>query len=182
MQRKLAVLLFVVVIGLPAYLSAQSASGIIAPSRMINWSNAGVQSGIQDRTSICATLSAGASVSQINSAIAACPGGQVVFLNAGTYNLSSGIDFGGHSNVTLRGAGANQTFLVFSGSISCNGLQTDVCIKGDSSWAGGPANTASWSGGYTPGTTQITLSSTNNLSPGNMLVLDQNNDSSDTGS
>ncbi len=182
MQRKLAVLLFVVVVGLPAYLSAQSASGIIAPSRMINWSNAGVQGGIQDRTSICATLSPGASVSQINSAIASCPGGQVVFLNAGTYNLSSGIDFGGHSNVTLRGAGANQTFLVFSGSTSCNGLQTDVCIKGDSSWAGGPANSASWSGGYTPGTTQITLSSTNKLSPGNMLVLDQNNDSSDTGS
>ncbi len=182
MERKLAVLLFVVVIGFPGYLSAQSASGIIAPSRMINWSRAGVQGGIPNRTSICTTLSPGATSSQINSAIASCPSGQVVFLKAGSYNLSSGIDFGGHSNVTLRGAGANQTFLSFSGGISCNGLQTDVCIKGDSTWSGGPANTASWSSGYSPGTTQITLSSTNRLTPGNMLILDQTNDSSDTGS
>jgi len=182
MERKLAVLLFAVVIGFPGYLSAQSASGIIAPSRMMNWSHAGVQGGIQDRTSVCATLSPGASVSQINSAIASCPSGQVVSLKAGTYNLSSGIDFGGHSNVTLRGAGANQTFLVFSGSIGCRGPQADVCIAGDSSWVGGPANSASWSGGYSPGTTQITLSSTNNLTVGNMLILDQANDGSDTGS
>ncbi|MGA8185692.1 MAG: hypothetical protein WB819_18855, partial [Terriglobia bacterium] len=67
MERKLAVLLFVVVIGFPGYLSAQSASGIIAPSRMINWSNAGVQGGIPNRTSICTTLSPGATSSQINS-------------------------------------------------------------------------------------------------------------------
>ncbi|HET7100359.1 MAG TPA: hypothetical protein VFJ52_04345, partial [Terriglobia bacterium] len=122
-----------------------------------------------------------ATSSQINSAIASCPSGQVVLLKAGTYNLSSGIDFGGQSNVTLRGAGANQTFLSFSGGIACNGIQADVCIKGDSSWSGGPANTASWSGGYSAGTTQITLSSTSNLTPGNMLILDQTNDSSDTG-
>lgn len=182
MDRKLSVLFFVVVIGFPVYLRAQSATGIIAPSRMIDWSNAGVEGGIQNRTSICATLSPGASASQISSAIASCPSGQVVSLNAGTYNLSSGIDFARHSNVTLRGAGANQTFLVFSGSISCNGLQADVCIEGDSSWVGSPANTATWSGGYSQGTTQITLSSTSNLAVGNMLILDQANDSSDTGS
>ncbi len=182
MDRKLSVLFFVVVIGFPVYIRAQSASGIIAPSRMANWSNAGVQGGIPNRTSICTTLSPGATASQINSAIASCAGGGVVYLNAGTYNLSSGIDFASHSNVTLRGAGANQTFLVFSGSLSCHGLQSDVCIEGDSSWVGGPANSANWTGGYSAGTTQITLSSTANLKVGNMLILDQMNDTSDTGS
>ncbi|HEX5412876.1 MAG TPA: hypothetical protein VFZ27_13585 [Terriglobia bacterium] len=182
MDRKLSVLFLVVVIGFPVYLRAQSASGIIAPSRMVNWSSAGVQGGIPDRTTVCATLSPGASASQINSAIASCPSGQVVSLKAGTYNLSSGINFDSHSNVTLRGAGANQTFLIFTGSVSCNGFQADVCIEGDSNWSGGPTNSASWTGGYSQGTTQITLSSTSGLVPGNMLILDQANDSSDTGS
>ena len=180
MDRKLSVIFFVVVIGFPVYIRAQS--GIIAPSRMTTWSNAGVQGGIPNRASICTTLSPGATASQINSAIASCASGGVVYLNAGTYNLSSGIDFASHSNVTLRGAGANQTFLVFSGSVSCNGPQSDICVEGDSNWTGGPANPASWTGGYSAGTTQITLSSTANLKVGNMLILDQTNDTSDTGS
>jgi hypothetical protein len=42
------------------------------------------------------------------------PRGQVVLLGAGTYTLASGIDFANHSNVTLRGAGADKTFLIFT--------------------------------------------------------------------
>src|SRR5437879_738018 len=84
-------------------------SGIIAPSRRIDWTRAGVVGGIPVRTAICATLSPGATAAQINSAIAACPAGGVVFLNAGTYALASGITFGGRSNVTLRGAGPDRT-------------------------------------------------------------------------
>lgn len=183
MDRKLSVLFFVVVIGFPFYLQAQSASGIIAPNRMIDWSNAGVEGGIQNRTSVCATLSPGASASQINSAIASCPSNQVVYLNAGTYNLSSGIDFGSHDNVTLRGAGPSKTFLVFSGDTSCNGLGADICIAGSNSWQGGPENTANWTSGYSAGTTQITLSNASNLQPGSsFIVLDQLDDSSDAGS
>jgi hypothetical protein len=181
MERKLAVLFFIVAIGLPGYLQAQSASGIIAPSRMINWSGAGVQGGIPNRTTKCATLSPGASASEINSAISSCPSGQVVYLNAGTYNLSSGISFSGQDNVTLRGAGASQTFLVFSGSTSCNGISTDICVEGASNYEGNPTNSATWTAGYSQGTTQITLSSTSGLSAGDMLILDQLNDSSDTG-
>jgi len=179
MDRKLSVLFFVAVIGFPGFIRAQS--GIIAPSRMTNWRNAGVQGGIPNRTTICATLNPGATAAQINSAIASCPSGEVVYLNAGTYNLSAGIDFAEHNNVTLRGAGANQTFLVFTGSVACRGPNADVCIEGDSSWAGGPANTANWTGGYAQGATQITLDSTTNLAPGKMLILDQADDSSDTG-
>lgn len=182
MKRKFFVLVCMAVVIFPAYIYSQSASGIIAPSRMINWSSAGVTGGIPNRTTICATLSPGASAAQINSAIASCPSDQVVYLNAGTYNLSSGIDFSGHSNVTLRGAGSDKTFLVFTGDASCNGLGADVCIAGSNSWQGGPNNTANWTGGYSKGTTQITLSNTNNLHPGSsIIVLDQLDDSSDTG-
>jgi hypothetical protein len=74
----------------------------------IDWSQAGVSGGIRNRTTICATLNPGATAGQINSAIAACPSGQVVKLNAGTYSLSSGIDFNARSSVTLRGDGPDR--------------------------------------------------------------------------
>src|SRR3989442_10135875 len=107
---------------------AQLWSGILDTSRAIDWNQAGVIGGIPNRTSICATLNPGATAAQINSAIASCPSGQVVFLNAGTYNLNTGLMFNGKSNVTLRGAGPDKTFLVFSGSTGCLVGATDICI------------------------------------------------------
>ena len=105
----------------PARVNAQAWSGIISSSRAIDWSKAGVIGGIPNRTTICATLNPGATASQINSAIAACPSGQVVKLNAGTYSLSGGIVFNNKSNVTLRGAGPDQTILAFSAGGGCAG-------------------------------------------------------------
>jgi len=167
----------------PTGIRAQQWSGIIDPSRAIDWSGAGVRGGIPNRVTNCATLSPGATAAQINNAIASCPAGQVVFLNAGTYNLSSGIDFANHSNVTLRGAGADQTFLLFTGTVSCGGQAADVCIQnGDVNWPGGPTHSANWTSGYSKGTTQIILDSTTGITPGTtMLVLDQLNDTSDNG-
>ena len=180
MYRKwLPIISFMLLVMVPPAAHAQSWSGIIDPSRAVDWSNAGVTGGIPSRTTICATLNPGVTAAQINSAIASCPSGQVVFLNAGTYSLSAGIDFANHSNVTLRGAGANQTFLVFSGGgTTCAGPQADICIQnGDVNWPGGPSNTANWTAGYAKGTTQITLSNTANITPGRtFLVLDQCND------
>src|SRR5881409_992710 len=98
---------------------AQPWSGVLDPSRAIDWSKAGVTGGIPNRTISCAALNPGATAAQINNAIAACPGGQVVRLNAGTYNLSDGIDFSGTNNVTLRGAGPDKTILKFTGSSGC---------------------------------------------------------------
>jgi hypothetical protein len=181
MDRELSVLFFVVVIGFPVYVRAQSAKGIIAPSRMADWSIAGVQGGIPNRTSICATLNPGASTSQINSAIASCPSGGVVYLNAGTYDLSSGIDFAGHSNVTLRGAGPDKTFLVFTGSGVGPYPSADISIYGDYISQNSPQNLTNWTGGYAQGSTSLTLGSTANLSVGRMIVLDQQDDSSDNG-
>ena len=90
---------------IPVVAHAQLWSGVLSPSRAADWSSPGVAGGIPNRTTMCATLNPGATAAQINSAIAACPSGQVVLLNAGTYNLSAGITFGSKSNVTLRGAG-----------------------------------------------------------------------------
>src|SRR6267154_1543910 len=148
----------------PAAVRAQQWSGIINPSRAIDWSNAGVPGGIPNRSSICATLSPGATSSQINNAIASCPSGQVVFLNAGTYSLSAGINFNGHGNVTLRGSGPGQTILQFTGGNSCGGNGGDICVipatafyTGSPSILPGGTQAANWTGGYSKGSSQITL-------------------------
>src|SRR5205809_4497267 len=155
----------------PARVNAQAWSGIISSSRAIDWSNAGVIGGIPNRSTICATLNPGATASQINAAIASCASGQVVFLNAGTYALSSSIRFNNKRNVTLRGAGPDQTFLVFSAGSSCGGMGADVCfINGDGNWTGDPRNVANWTSGDAGGATSIALSNTANLQVGGMLI------------
>lgn len=157
-------------------------SGILDSSRAVDWSDAGVSGGIPTRTTICATLSPGATSAQINSAIAACPSGQVVFLNAGTYNLGSGMINIARSNVTLRGAGAGRTKLVFTGRAGCGGPWTAICVSGTwiSGWNNGtPQNLANWTGGYAQGSRTITLSNTANLQPGTRIILEQNDDPTD---
>lgn len=170
---KFRLLAITVFLSLPLLLCAQTDP--IDASRKIDWTSAGIPGGIPDRTTICDTLSAGATAAQINSAIAGCASGQVVFLNAGTYTLSSGITFSGTSNVTLRGAGADQTFLVINGTTGC--IQSAAMgICGSSSVFPQDASPVSWTAGYSKGTTQITLSSVAGLSVDEMLVLDQCND------
>ena len=154
------------------------AQTIISSSRTIDWSQAGVIGGIPSRATNCATLNPGATAAQINSAIASCASGQVVFLSAGTYTLSSGIRFNNKRNVTLRGAGPDETILVFTAGSSCGGMGADVCfINGDGNWTGDPRNVAAWTGAYATGSTSITLSKTTNLQVGSMLILDQLDDS-----
>jgi len=156
---------------------------IISADRRVEWSQAGVLGGIPNRTTICATLNPGATPTEINNAIAACTNG-VVYLNAGTYTLSSGITFGGTSNVTLRGAGPDQTILAFTGTDTCGGVSANVCIHGASRvWSGSvpSANIRNWTAGYAKGTTQITLDSTAGLKTGTILILDQLDDTIDPG-
>src|SRR5947208_5833800 len=129
MRHKSLFLFPLILLSLSLCSYAQLWSGILDTSRAIDWSQAGVIGGIPNRTSVCATLNPGATAAQINSAIASCPSGQVVFLNAGTYNLSSGIVFDNKSNVTLRGAGPDKTFLFFSATANCQGMNADVCFE-----------------------------------------------------
>jgi len=75
---------------LPTSAHAQAWSGILDPSRAIDWSQAGVPGGIPtNRTKACATIApegtkAGpVAPNDINKAIASCPAGGVVLLQAG---------------------------------------------------------------------------------------------------
>src|SRR5262249_40364235 len=87
----------------------------------------------------------------------------------------------------LRGAGADKTFLVFTGATSCHngyGYPVDICLStpgSETNWSGRPSNQATWTAGYTKGATQITLSGVANLKVGSPLILDQNDDAADTG-
>jgi hypothetical protein len=175
----------------PQSLPAQNWRGILSPERAADWSRAGVPGGIPSRTTIFKTLAPGVTADQISVAIASCPSGQVVFLGPGTYELSTGIDFANHSNVTLRGAGADQTFLVFIGSVERRNISADISVENfdanlphaEDKFAGGPTNTADWTAGYSQGGTEITLSNTANLVAGKSVIcLDQLDDSdTDTG-
>src|SRR5437773_5793009 len=160
MRRKQSLLFPLTLLCLSLCSQAQNWSGIVSHGRAINWSGAGIPGGIPNRTVMCATLNPGATAAQINSAIASCPSGQVVFLNAGTYSLSSGINFSGTSNVTLRGAGPDHTILNFTGAAGCEIYQASVCVAGSSRRSSdNPGTIYNWTGGYAPGTSQITLSS-----------------------
>jgi hypothetical protein len=184
-------LIWVALLCLPRTSPGQAWSGILNPARAADWSKAGIPGGIPKRTIIFRTLAPGATAADINKAIANCPAGQVVFLGPGTYTLSSGIDFANHSNVTLRGAGADKTFLIFTGGVERKGIKSDICIENydgnlphlEEAFPGTPSNTANWTGGYEQGATEITLSNTTNLVAGkSVLCLDQLDDSdTDTG-
>jgi hypothetical protein len=183
-------LLMLLVLALPSVAHAQLWAGILHPFRAIDWSSAGIPGGVPNRTFICATLSPGASATQINSAITSCSsnssalaaGGGVVLLSAGTYSLSG--QFVLKSNVTLRGAGADQTKIVWTdgGGSACSNPGTEhVCFAGSFNYYAQPQNSAPWTAGYTKGATQITLGSTAGLSVGQVLILDQTDDLTDTG-
>ena len=144
-----------------AWVFTQSTPGDPVPSnRRIDWTYTGVPGGIPNRTAICATFSPSATAAAITSAINACNNG-VVFLNAGTYTAAS---LGGtiqvyKSNVTLRGAGADQT--IFTG-------QYVVSLGNGYNVSLGTAIT----GGATKGSTTFTVASTANLSAGTMIEIE----------
>src|ERR1700690_4418978 len=108
---------------------SQAWAGVLSSSRAIDWSKAGLPATLPDgettanpwtppiRNTICQTLGAGASASTISAAIVSCTStssGSVVILPAGTSTLSSELDLYGQ-NVTLRGAGPQQTFINLNG-------------------------------------------------------------------
>ncbi len=98
---------------------------LLPADRATTW-NPGIPGGVPARTTVCATLSppSGDAASAIQSAINACPAGQVVQLSSGTFTINSGIIFL-NKGVTLRGAGANLTTLKRT-----NGAQPGTYIPG----------------------------------------------------
>jgi hypothetical protein len=175
---------------IPTLAHAQAWSGIIHPSRAIDWTSAGVVGGIPARSGTpCATINPegrpGAPVppTDVNAAIASCANstGKVVYLNPGSYYFNAPIIFYSadktvtYNNVTLRGAGADKTLLYF---FATSGENCDICIKsGTQGYYHAPAYTANWTAGYSKGTTSITLDNVTNIKANStVLTLDQCND------
>ncbi len=159
-MRKLAEFTLIALLAFPPLASADP----VPASRRTDWTYTGVPGGIPNRTTICATFSPGATAAAINNAITSCNNG-VILLNAGTYTSAS---LGGaiqlyKSNVTLRGAGANQTTLTGLDIINLgNGFNVSL----------GTAIT----GGASKGSTTFTVASTANLTVGTMIEIDRADD------
>ncbi|HUP77440.1 MAG TPA: hypothetical protein VM260_02690, partial [Pirellula sp.] len=170
---------FISVFLLLAFCIAASASDPLPANRKlggIGWAGlVGVPGGIPNRSTIYATFSPGATTADIQNALNNCPSNQVVFLNAGTYNLTQLTM--GRNGVTLRGAtnqwGQPATVINSSG----HGLLIGSCCN----WYGAfgapsSANTKAWTSGFAQGTTSIQVANTTGLSPGMLVYLDQYND------
>lgn len=124
---------------------AQPWSGIIAPSRAVDWTQAGIPGGVPSASwtqcgpTIAAYGSSGspASPSTISNALnhtgagyTGCTPPYYIQLGAGTFYLNSGIWFGFTDQVELRGMGADSTFMVFSGQNGCGGIYSGICEGG----------------------------------------------------
>jgi hypothetical protein len=151
-------------------LSGTAGAEIIGPDRRITWTP-GVSGGIPARTTICATISpsGGDDAAAISSAIKNCPADQVVQLSAGTFTLSEEISI--NKNITLRGAGPTYTVLMVTGT----GNQK-VSMGG----SGGMGASIAVTGGYTRGSTSITVAKASAITTGNFLLIDQKNENTTT--
>lgn len=163
-------------------------SGILAPTRAVDWTQAGIAGGIpsgswsQCGPTIAAYSGSGSTIvnalNHSGAGYTGCGSNTYVQLGAGTFNLSTGIRTMGVSNTELRGMGADQTHLVFTGASTCQG-GNGTCLIGfessDGTYPNGPpANVFSWTGGYSQGSTSLTLSSGSNIIANQtMVVLDQ---------
>jgi hypothetical protein len=194
--------LFLLLLIIPSCVHAQAWSGIIDPSRAVDWSRAGVPGGVPNRTTQCGptiaaygTSSNPGSATTINKAIAACPAGQFVSLGAGTFYIDADImnALPYTSNVTLRGQGANSTFIIFSPGTSgnCQGMGAAICLTGSNNSANNEDNVCDWIAGYSVGANVITLANCGSTTPaigalgglhvGSVITLDQLDEATDTG-
>lgn len=168
----------------PAGVSAAVNTSIIPADRVTVW-NPGIPSGIPTRTTVCTTVNASTygngstnAAGGINSAISACPSGQVVQLSAGDFLITGSINM--KSNVTLRGAApcvttatgrlcTGATRILKSAVAGWNGL----VIGSDPDPSGGSTNFTS---NGIRGNTTVTVASTTGLSSGQFVLIDATTD------
>jgi len=195
MRSKSLLLSLIAVVCVSTFSQAQQLwSGILDPTRAIDWTGAGTTiptNWVQCVTSQCNTVSSGTTVTaaSINAAIASAPNNTYVLLPAGSFTLAAMINFGNRSNVILRGAGSNSTFITFGAAVgnnNCAGFGgANICVVTANSGDGGDQtynNNANWTGGYAAGTTSITINSftkggIGGLQTGSLVFLDQLDDS-----
>jgi hypothetical protein len=169
----------------------QQWSGILNASRATNWSAAGVVGGIpsaswtQCVTSACQTVTtngASSTAAQIAAAWTSAPPNTYVLLPAGTYHIA-GLCLQGQNNVALRGAGANQTFIVSTGGTSCGAsVSAGIQIVGAGSNSNfSPDNLTTVSGNLSQNSSTVTFAAVPNLRVGSYAILDQLDSTTDLG-
>src|SRR2546422_2739671 len=171
MRRTTLLLFSLILLCLSTSAHAQLWSGILDPSRAIDWSTAGIPGGIPNRTTICSSLAAstygnGASdaTAGIQAALNSCPANQVVSLSAGTFRINSSLTI--PSNKVLRGAGPAQTIF------DLHGLTTGAIHFGAGSQPSAGISNAI-TGGAAKGSTSITVSG-GGIAVGQLMVIRQN--------
>jgi hypothetical protein len=178
----------------PTTAQAQAWSGLLATSRAeANWPNAGatIPSG---SIAACATQPSSNTPAAISAAFAADAGGGSycqINIPAGTYSITGqfNLEYAGKANVILSGAGANQTFFVYTPSglgSGCTLGETALCVwNGDGTVNAGTelnyANSTSVSSGYSQGSTSLTLASHTNLKVGSLIQIAEADPATDPG-
>jgi len=158
----------------PAPAAVGTSDTILPQERRTTW-NPGIPGGIPARSTICATISAAAfgdgttdATSAIQSAIGACPAGQVVYLPAGTYATTSTLNI--DRGVVLRGAGPALTRIKLAPAAGA----PVVFVGLWSSYAAPVAVT----GDVPKGATSLTVADGSSFAAGDILQLDQRDDPS----
>jgi hypothetical protein len=149
---------------------------IIPAARRTNW-NPGIPGGIPERTTVFASVkdspygAAGDGKADdtkaIQSAIDACPAGQVVYVPEGIYRITDTIRI--LKGIVLRGAGPGKS------RIKLDGMAEDVIAVGTRD-RNKPA--VSLTGGYAKGSVRIKAADVSGLAPGDFVIMDQRDDPS----
>ncbi len=160
------------------FLDNPRAPGDIIPGdRQIDWALTGIPGGIPERTTVCSTIDNAVygtgtvdATGVIQSALDACPDGQVVYLPEGTYLATDTIHL--YDYDTLRGAGPGKTILKYEGGW----VRSLVDMRGSVYW-----QIASLHKTYdviegNKDAFVITLDGTTGISPGDILLINQLND------
>src|SRR6266852_2492075 len=162
-----------------------SAFTALSADRRTVW-NPGMNSlgGIPNRTTICANINASTygngtqdATAGIQSAINACPLGQVVQLSAGTFTINNDIVFV-NRGITLRGAGPTSTLLRRTNGATPGsyipGVMMPVIIVGPARWAS-PGTSFNLALDAVKGTSSVQLTSAppGGLSSGQIVLIDE---------
>src|SRR5258708_9009309 len=178
MKKKQLLRLLVVLFCVAECSFAQSWSGILDPTRAIDWTQVGIQGGIPDGSwtqsgsTIIAAQSpcsndTGDCTSTIQAALNACGTNHFVLLGPGTFLINASLTI--PSNCVLRGSGAASTILDLHGS-SVGAIN----FGAEHYPSAGTSNTVT--GGATRGSTSITVSGSG-ISTGQLLMISQTNTS-----
>lgn len=157
----------------------------LSPERRTLW-RPGVAGGIPARTRVCRTLDAGAfgqgavdATAAIQSAIDACPPGQVLQLSAGTFTVgTTGTYLLVNRSITLRGAGPGRTTLrkpngATAGSYRPGPVPAPVLVVGAARFDDGQGRSVPLTADAVKGASSVSVGSAAGLAAGQYVLLDE---------